>query len=76
MRYSLIAFLLSLVCSGGSLHAQHLMGPTGLTGQTGKSDIKITKVDKKNNQIWLKEKGVSATGWPMQRVKEMVLLSA
>ena len=46
MRYSLIAFLLSLVCSGGSLHAQHLMGPTGLTGQTGKSDIKITKVDK------------------------------
>lgn len=46
MRLSLIVFLFSLLCCIGLLHAQHLMGPTGLTGQTGKSDIKITKVDK------------------------------
>ncbi len=46
MRFSLIAFTLSLVLGCSSLFGQHLMGPTGLTGQTGKADIKITKVDK------------------------------
>lgn len=38
--------VLLLAVSCGSVCAQHLMGPTGLTGQTGKKDIKITKVDK------------------------------
>lgn len=37
---------LCLILGSPSLMAQHLMGPTGLTGQTGKHDIKITKVDK------------------------------
>jgi len=45
LRIPLLAFTFIAAISS-TLYGQHLMGPTGLTGQTGKKDIKITKVDK------------------------------
>ncbi len=46
VSHSLIILALCVFPGFGSLFGQHLMGPTGLTGQTGKMDIKITHIDK------------------------------